>query len=327
MNQGVIVPVFLPYAGCKRRCVFCDQHAVSGHHDVPSLDEMESLYDEWSKRGRVCEIAFYGGTITALEKKQLIEYLSWAHSKLGNDGYIRISTRPDEIDEETISILKEFGVRHVEVGVQSFDNRVLKASNRGHTAGDSERAIRLLKSSGFTVGAHLMIGLPESTPSSELYSAQRLVELKVDTCRIHPTLVFEATPLHRMFERGLYEPLSLEDAVKRTANLYALLQRFGVKVIRLGLFLESNALTRLAAGPHHPAFGHMVKSRAFYEVSSQLATVHLEIVYSERYESIVSGYKRENIKRWESEGLHISLIPVKKEGILNVNGVDMKWVV
>jgi len=329
MRKGTIVPVFLPYAGCKQRCIFCDQYAATGLDHLPVIAELEALYNIWASRGGVEEVAFYGGTITGLSKKRLVEYLSWARSKLGGEGSIRISTRPDEIDEEIVSILKEFGVRHVEIGVQSFSDSVLEASNRGHSGNDAERAIRLLKSSGFIVGAHLMIGLPKSSIFDELHSAERLVELNVDTCRIHPTLVFKRTTLHRMVLQGHYTPLSLEEAVERTSAVYSLLKRSGVQVIRIGLFLEVSALDRLAAGPHHPSLGHMVKSLALYKATLELAENedHIEVKYSKHYEPIVFGYKRQNLEKWKKAGMRLSLSSTPEEGILTVNGEDLRWVV
>jgi len=329
MIKGTIVPIFLPYAGCKRRCVFCDQYAATGLDHLPEIAELEAFYNVWASRGDVGEVAFYGGTITGLSKKRLVEYLSWARNKLGGEGSIRISTRPDEIDKEIVSILKEFGVRHVEIGVQSFSDSVLEAANRGHSGNDAERAIRLLKSSGFIVGAHLMIGLPKSSLFDELYSAEQLVKLNVDTCRIHPTLVFKGTALHRMVLQGRYTPLSLEEAVERSSAVYSLLKRSGVRVIRIGLFLEASALARLVAGPHHPSLGHMVKSVAFYKVALELARNedHIEIRYDKRYEPIVFGYKRQNLEKWKKAGIRFSLSPTSDEGILTINGENLRWVV
>jgi histone acetyltransferase (RNA polymerase elongator complex component) len=219
------------------------------------------------------ELAFYGGSFTAIPIKQQNELLEAAQPfmKLDPLNSIRISTRPDCLDVHAIERLKNFGVAAVELGAQSMCDDVLGMSQRGHTASDVEQAAALVKSSGLTLILQMMTGLPGDTREKSLYTARRFVELKADGVRIYPTVVVRGTKLHKLWEDGDYKEHTIDCAVRICAELYSIFSDAGITVIRMGLN-PSRTLSAgdAVAGAYHPAFGELVYSRVYYEKAAAL---------------------------------------------------------
>ena len=290
-----IIPVFLPYAGCKRRCVFCDQISATGVNRIPTLEELDSLVREYEKTGKGYELAFYGGTFTGLPEDKQKEYLKWAQKWI-NEGLvesIRISTRPDEIDEEKLLFLRDNHVKIVEIGVQSFFDDVLEASKRGYSAEDALKACHLVKKMGFVLGIHLMIGLPKDSRAKDIVSALKCVEVGADLVRIHPTLVFKGAELLRMMEKGLYTPMNLEEALDITSDMVIILEGHSVKVIRLGYYVPQEQVQTVMGGPYHPSFGDMVRARVVRKVIEYVKPESLRV--PQRYISWFFSYGNKNL--------------------------------
>ncbi len=264
------IPIFIPHLGCPNQCVFCNQRSISGKTDFAESNvqiEIERALETVSPEDTV-EIAFFGGSFTGIDRELMLRLLQTAQAYVdcGRVHSIRLSTRPDYLSDEILEILSRFSVRTIELGLQSMDDGVLCATKRGHTAADAVRAIRAVKNAGFSPVGQMMIGLPQSTPQSERETAQMLAELGVDAVRIYPTVVFYGTPLADMTASGAYTPLSIEDAVKRTADVLELFCERGIPCLRIGL-CASEALTSPAhvmAGPNHPALGELVMSECMY---------------------------------------------------------------
>ena len=235
------IPIFIPHLGCPNACVFCDQRAISGHHGYDpdhvrrEIEEILTTLDDCEHR----EIAFFGGSFTGIDRAQMIALLELAQSYVNRGAVesIRLSTRPDYIDQEILSILSRYAVRTVELGLQSMDDRVLAASRRGHDSQIAQRACALIKASGFELVGQMMIGLPLSDGASEKMTADRIVSLGADAARVYPTVVFRGTGLARMTEQGGYHPLTEEEAVSRTADVLEIFDRGGIPVILGDAFL------------------------------------------------------------------------------------------
>ncbi len=300
-----IIPIFLPYAGCKHRCVFCDQLGSTGVARRPFPEELDEIIKSYLEMSSEYEVAFYGGTFTGLDTRVQKEYLrvieKWINR--GSVRYVRISTRPDEIDENVARFLKENYVEVVEIGVQSMDDKVLEKSKRGHTAKDSEKAIKILKKNGFRVGAHLMTGLPGSGYESDVKSAKIVSDLGVDIARIHPTLVFKNTELYKMMKRGEYTPLSLEEALERTTDMLAIFECKKIKVIRLGLHVPVELRKNIAAGPFHPSFGDMTRAYLMKKVILSLDIKNVQ--YPKKYQSWFYSYG--NKQTFSANGIKLSI--------------------
>ena len=259
----LIIPVFIPFGGCTHRCVFCNQTTITGATGLPPLSEVAKTVDShlatWTKGGRK-EIAFYGGSFTALPTEAQEEYLKAAHCyvKSGRVDAVRISTRPDKIEVETIRMLTAYGVDTVELGVQSMVDNVLKLSGRGHAASDTLRAVRLLKEAGVKVGMQIMPGLPGDTESTIVNTARRVITAGPDFVRIYPTLVVRDTPLYSIYKKGEYTPWPLDEMVEVCARVYKMFERASIRVIRMGLQPTKELEANLVAGPYHPSFRQLV---------------------------------------------------------------------
>lgn len=268
----LVVPVFLPHAGCSHRCVFCDQYAITRTHaSLPAREAISAQIRRFLSQGRpraLVEISFYGGNFLGLAPDIVRGLLALAQEFVdaGPVHGIRFSTRPDTVTPETLDWLRPFRVRTVEIGAQSMDDDVLAVNRRGHSAADTERAVALLKEHGHAVGLQMMVGLPGQTDDGALETGRRLAALGPDFVRIYPTVVLADSVLARWMAEGRYRPLDLDQAVTLTATLYRLFADRGIPVARMGLQAdEILERTGVVAGPWHPAFGHLVHCALFLD--------------------------------------------------------------
>jgi histone acetyltransferase (RNA polymerase elongator complex component) len=301
MAKRHIIPLFIPHAGCPNACVFCDQKRITGL-DTPVTPAMvqEELERAVAQAGQDYEIAFYGGSFTAMGPETQEGLLQAAQPYLSTGG-IRLSTRPDAVDKETLLRLGCYGVKTVELGAQSMDDQVLMQSNRGHTAQDTRRAARMLKEHGFSLILQMMTGLPGDDGKASLETARQLIALKPDGVRIYPTVVLRDTELERRMQAGTYRPQTLEEAVELCAKLYELFLAEDIPVIRLGLnpteLLSSGGAV---AGAYHPALGELVLSRMYLRRAEQLLVEncpaqHVILSVHPKRVSVMVGQKRENL--------------------------------
>ena len=224
------------------------------------------------EKPREKQVAFYGGSFTAIHKNDQLRYLKEVQPFLasGQIDSIRISTRPDALDEETLSLLKEYEVKTVEIGVQSMSDEVLHLAHRGHGAEDTVSATSRLKRWGFEVGLQLMIGLPGDTCDRFLQTLDRIIELRPDFLRIHPTLVLRGAPLENFWREGRYSPLPLEEAVQWLKQGLLKLENSSIPVARIGLQPTPELERDYLAGPYHPAFRQLVDSAIFFDMAMSL---------------------------------------------------------
>ncbi|MDR0287078.1 MAG: radical SAM protein [Clostridiales bacterium] len=317
-SKQFIIPIFIPHEGCKNDCVFCNQRSISGSNHVPSDEDIIKIVENFLcyVDDRYCEIAFYGGSFTGLPYeiqenylKIVQKYIKPGDKDIGVDS-IRVSTRPDYIDQRILSLLKNYNVKTIELGAQSMDDFVLNSSNRGHTSKDTEMASELIKKNGFQLGLQTMTGLPGSSLDKELKTAERIVELAPDMVRIYPTLVIKGTLLEHLYKENKYRPPELEEAVNTCARLLDIYENNNIEVIRVGLQASDNisAGGDIVAGPYHPAFGQMVNSHRFLNKFRAILS-KMDLKGIDTYELSVSksrlsdaiGQKRCNIRALEAE--------------------------
>lgn len=309
-----IIPIFIPHYGCPHTCVFCNQQKITGRQtDVRPEFIRETIERHLAgiTREYCIEVAFYGGSFTALDSAVQRELLLPAYSfvQSGQVHSLRLSTRPDCIDAAILEQLAALGVQTIELGAQSFDDAVLAKAERGHKAAAIAAAAKQIQARGFRLGIQLMPGLPGDSWRTILHSLAETMKIQPDFVRIYPTLVLGGTKLGTAYGEGKYQPLSLAEAVRYAAVMKLLLQREGIQVIRTGLQSSENLDDgqTVLAGPYHPAFGEMVDSYLFYlmvaEVLGQLATKGQSIVvhHAIKDSSRVRGNKNGNKKAWQAE--------------------------
>jgi histone acetyltransferase (RNA polymerase elongator complex component) len=313
-EKPLIVPVFIPNQGCPHRCVFCDQEKITSQPARPMESQrVREILDQARRSTLFCarkhrEIAFYGGTFASLPEKTIRELLGVVAPYLQEGIFhsIRVSTRPDSIDEKKAALLKGLGVSTVELGTQSMDDEVLRMTRRGHIGLDTEKAVDLLKQCGFRVGIQLMPGLPGD--SAERFSAtiQKVIRLKPDMVRLYPVIVIRGTELAQWVERGQYQALALEEAVRICAESCLRLEEAGIPVIRIGLMASPSLREKgqVLAGPWHDSFGHLVRSEIYQRrIEAYLPgpgeAKRISIRVPSKDIALLRGHKNEGIRRIE----------------------------
>ena len=271
-NRHVNIPVFIPHLGCPNNCTFCNQRTISGVREfvpesvIPIIEEALSTVSEKD----TAEIAFFGGSFTGIDRELMEKLLLIANGylKQGRITSIRCSTRPDYINDDVLSVLKRYGVDTVELGLQSVSERVLSTCKRGHVFFDEVQACRKIKEYGFKLGGQMMIGLPQSTLEDEIKTAEFIVASGASEARIYPTVVFRDTELCESTLRGEYTPISVTDAVTRSAEVLRIFVKAGVKVLRIGLCDSENlhSTKTYFAGPNDAALGELVINEYYAKI-------------------------------------------------------------
>lgn len=313
------IAFFVPMAGCPHRCSFCDQTPITGGAHAPTPQEVETTLSDAQKRLAGCadatEIAFFGGSFTMIPRPQMEALLAPAYEyvKRGAFSGIRLSTRPDAIDEEVLAVLKNYGVTSIELGAQSSDDRVLEMNRRGHSFAATRRASELIKSAGFSLGLQMMTGLYGATPETDTGTAHDFAALSPDTMRVYPALVLERTELARLWRDGVYTPQTLEEAVSLAARLLDIFDRANIKVIKVGLHAERELEGALLAGPYHPAFRELCDSRRLRVKVDELLSGRPAGKYTLRVPppqvSKLVGQHRANLEYWAARGWDVHIKP------------------
>ena len=302
--KHINIPIFVPHYGCPFSCVFCNQNEITGRNSSTDIAEAEKIIEEHllTTSGKSAEIAFFGGSFTAIPQNIMKDYLNlgYRYVKSGNVDGIRISTRPDFIDTEILDILKTHGVTTIELGAQSFDDEVLKKSGRGHTAQDIKDSALLIKQNGFSLGIQLMTGLYGDTEEKSVDSALQAVALNPDCVRIYPALVIKGTKLFDLYNTGKYIPQTLEETVSTVSKMLGIFYKHNINVIRVGLASteEMNSRGTIAAGPDHPAIRELCEGRIYLDImENYIKDNHCDkiTVFAPKHEfSKISGHKKYN---------------------------------
>ena len=316
LNKGskkhLIVPIFIPNQGCPHRCIYCQQEKITAQPTrIVNAFTIKQILDGAVKStgfdtGREPEIAFYGGTFTRMPLDRMAELLGAVapYLKSGFFRSIRVSTRPDALDEERLDLIKSYGVSTVELGVQSMDDGVLELSLRGHTSRDTFESVHLLRRHGFKVGIQLMPGLPGDSEKKFMKTVEEVIKLRPDMVRLYPTVVIRGTELAKWYQEKKYHPLRLEEAVNICQQSCVRLEGNGIPVIRIGLMSSPSLLRagQIVAGPWHRAFGFLVRSGIhFKKIESYLPrkgkVTRFRIMAPYKEIPLVRGYK--------NKGLHL----------------------
>lgn len=313
-NQYTI-PIFIPHKGCPNNCIFCNQKRISGVEDtkeeeVKNIIETHLQYFKDSNKN--IEIAFFGGSFTGIDINLQNMYLKAAYEyiKDGRVKSIRLSTRPDYINDTILKNLKKYGVKNIELGVQSMDDNILEYSKRGHTREDVIKASNLIKLYGFNLGHQVMIGLPGSTLKTEIDTIKSLLKLNPNDLRIYPVYVLQDSELYDMYENKEYIPLTIDEAIERVYYILKECIKTDVKIIRLGLQStnEITASNKNIAGPVCDNFAEYVMARIIKEyieenlineinknvIKLDESIIHLNIHTNNYYSSVIYGPKKVN---------------------------------
>ena len=315
MKKQYIIPIFVPHLGCPNDCIFCNQKSISGQKTNMTKEKAKIIIDDYLKsmtdENAQIEIAFFGGSFTAIETERQEELLQTAYEyvKSGKVESIRVSTRPDCINKEILKRLKKYKVKTIELGVQSANDYILKRANRGHTFEDVKKASKLIRWYGFKLGHQMMVGLPESTRIDEINTAKALVKLKPKMIRIYPVLVVKNTKLEEEYKQGIYEPLSVVQAVEICKEIVRIFADKKIDIIRIGLQNTDeisdpqNEKSEVVAGPYHPAFRQLVESGMWYDAivgkikKLNVKVKKVQVTVNPIDANNVIGHKKENVQK------------------------------
>lgn len=319
--KHINVALFVPHEGCPHNCSFCNQKTISGKTKPLELDDIDNavkvaLNSADCNKG---EIAFFGGSFTAIDREYMISLLERAKLYIDKGLFagIRISTRPDCINREILDILRCYSVSAIELGCQSMDDNVLLLNHRGHTAKDIVNSAKLIKEYGFELGVQMMTGLYGDTDEKCIDTAKKLIALSPDTARIYPTVVLEDTELCELYKRGVYTPQSTENAVELCARLLTMFNSSGIRVIRLGLHSGGNVEEGYVAGAYHPAFRELCESKIYLnKVLSEIKERNIpegeiQLTVGSAFVSMLIGQKRSNINYLKDLGYSCKILQDK----------------
>lgn len=316
-----IIPIFIPHLGCPNDCVFCNQRSIASPF-VPTKEDVQNTIKEALQYSKMPQIAYYGGSFTAIGTEKMTEYLSAAYEFIekGLCKDIRVSTRPDCINEEILSLLKKYGVSTIELGAQSMCEDVLLASKRGHTAQDVRDASQMIKAHGFTLGLQIMTGLPLDSEEKSVYSAREMVKCAPSMVRIYPVCVIDKTELADMMRSNAYSPISVDNSVETCAKLCGIFESNGIEVIRIGLNpTEELSNGAVLGGAYHPALGEMVRARmmhnAICEKMDEITAESIIIKINPKDVSVFRGQKSAEYKKLTAKYPNIE---IKSETDINI---------
>jgi histone acetyltransferase (RNA polymerase elongator complex component) len=300
------IPIFVPELACPFQCVYCNQKKISGQQEIPSAEKViKTIEDHLSTidyENNVVELGFFGGNFTGIPTHEQEMYLLLVQKYIteGKIQGIRLSTRPDYIDQQSLDLLKKYKVKTIELGAQSLDDEVLKQVGRGHTSFDVEQASCLIKENGFRLGLQMMIGLPGDNAQKSLKTAQKIIDLKADDIRIYPCLVIKETKLHELLQQQKYKALTLEEALAETKEIVKLFEKANMNIIRIGLH-PSEALTtdkELIDGPYHPSFKELVMTEIWHDIFQDLLKQkhhrNIKIQVATKELNLAIGHKSKN---------------------------------
>ena len=296
-------------------CSFCNQRSITGQVYQPTAQDVEKTLskavDNLGERAENTEIAFFGGSFTAIDRAYMLDLLNATKPFINSFSGIRISTRPDCIDDEVLAVLKEYGVTSIELGAQSMDNSVLELNNRGHNAEDVLKASKLIKDNGFSLGLQMMTGLYGSDFEKDIKTAESFIALKPDTVRIYPTVIMKNTALADLYTSGQYVPYTLEESVDLCAKLIMMFESADIKVIRLGLHYSDSLVNESLGNNYHPAFKELCEAKIFYnsflELTKECSSKELDVYINQKSLSKFLGQKKSNLKNFNDLGYDITV--------------------
>ncbi len=311
------ISIFVPHKGCPNDCSFCNQRAISGQITPATAEDVKRAVETAIKYNidpKETEIAFFGGSFTAIERDEMLSLLTAAKHFLDTVNFkgIRVSTRPDYIDKDILETLKNYGVTAIELGAQSMVDEVLSANRRGHSAEDVRKASRLIKDYGFELGLQMMTGLYKSQEEQDLYTAREIIKLCPDTVRIYPTVVLKYTFLGYLQEQGEYIAPTAEESVPLCSKIMQMFEAEGIRVIKLGLHSSETVKEDMIGGAYHPAFrelceGHIYLQKILEKLKGRPKNCPYTVFVNEKALSKAKGQQKRNEKALKNQGFYCTI--------------------
>lgn len=305
----------MPHNGCPHQCVFCNQKNITGHSYQPTdkdvVDAIETAINSGVDKSNT-EIAFFGGSFTAIDRAYMVSLLNATKPYINDFAGIRLSTRPDAIDDEVLTLLKSYGVTSIELGAQSMCDDVLHLNERGHLALDVINSSKLIKKYGISLGLQLMVGLYGSTPKKDIYTANEIIKLAPDTVRIYPTITMKDTILEEYYKNKIYVPYNRDVTINTCSKILRMFYDNNINVIRVGLHYSEELINNSVAGFYHPAFRELCESKMFCDKLIEEITKYpqgeFSVLVGKKFISKAIGQKKINIEKLFHLGYNVSFV-------------------
>ena len=306
------IPIFIPHLGCPHTCIFCNQTKITGAATNVGIDDVRRITEQYlndlPKSDCRIEIAFFGGSFTGLPLDEQEKFLKTANEYSDRIYGIRMSTRPDYINDDVLALAKKYKVKTIELGIQSASDNVLKLNERGHTFEDVKSAARLIAEYGIGFGAQIMVGMYGSDPECDIQTARLTAELNPECVRIYPTLTLCGTKQLELYRDGMYIPYDMNTAIETADSMMRIFEDNDIEIIRVGLHSDESLTSgNIAAGPYHPAFKELVLCRRAREsiekdiLKRELKNCVYIVGTSDRDVSAVIGHKRCNAEYFKKK--------------------------
>jgi len=298
-----VVPLQL---GCCPEPPHCDLCARR-HHLDPELVEAHLINARY-RTDRPLRAMFFGGPPPGDE---LIEAL---------DGVpFRVRVRPDRLSRADAARLADAGCEAVELDALTFDDHALRAVSRRYRGALVAEILAGLPRYGLQPGIVLAPGLPRSSFAAAVADAERAAPL-VDTARLHPVLVLRGSGLQQVHMDGLYEPLTIAEAVTVCRAMMEVLEASDVSIVRVGQNPAADELGRCVAGPDHPSLRELVEARRAREAVDRLLDAlrpggHVQVRCAPADESRTRGPLHANVRAWRARGPYASLEVVPDDSL------------
>ena len=270
-----IFPFFLPFRGCVTRCLFCAQDIVTGQNTnhaplKPLLDQLFTSL-KLAANSHPLELAFYGGTFTALDEAEFALCLEFVQAAYAQNllTSVRCSTRPDTLTPKRLCALRKAHFTTIELGIQSFHQESLAICRRSYDQDLAYQACQLVREFGFKLGLQLLPGMPKNTPELFLADVQKAIQCQADFLRFYPCLVLANTGLAKLWAMGAFKPWELDLTIETLALALNLANAAQVPVIRMGLPQEMDQ-SKILAGPVCFDLGSRVQAKALFLTISDL---------------------------------------------------------
>ncbi len=309
--KTMVVPVFLPHSGCNERCIYCHQGYIT---DIGEKSFKERVDSALQGRVEPCEVGLFGGNIFGMEPASLERLFSCFDEHRGVVKSFRLSTKPVPLRDETIAILRRNGVDIIELGIPTFNDAILAAVNRAHTAEDLFLAYERLGGEGFRLALQFMVGLPGESQGDIEETVANMIRLRPVYIRIYPLVVLRNTPLFALYSRGDFVPIPFDEALDRACLIYLNAMKHNIDVVNVGLTDNEMVRDMVAGGFYHPAYGFLVQSRIFLRaVEGALKRLdgpkEITVILHNNDIPLLVGHRRENLSRFAAMGLKLRWEP------------------
>lgn len=205
--------VHIPF--CRTKCPYCGFYSIASTSLVSRwLTALKKEVRHYSRRFQCFDSLYLGGgtpTLLSVKDMEALMRSLFTHFDFAPDTEITIEANPGDLTQEKMEGLRALGFTRINLGVQSFDDKALRFLGRRHTGEQAEKALRRLRSSGYTnIGIDLIYGLEGQTLGAWIETLKRALGFRPEHISCYQLSLEKGTPFWRMKEKGMIRPIDEE---------------------------------------------------------------------------------------------------------------------